>query len=731
MKRSYEPPEVIIDAMTTYHESRIDAVTVHRRGAVVSRLVALSSAALDSLRVGPLPLSIDDASVRVSIDSNCPLHATDLKVVLDAPAPDESLPPARPEDLDAARRATRRLTDALSAVRRDRARIEALPSVARPASKPGVEPPPSPAESRLALLALRDRRLREADERVRQLTVELREAERELADLLDREARATSARRTEPGELRKAVEISLRGGDPDEPAVVRVEYRVDAARWAPTYALRLDRDMGRGAVEVRAMVAQRSGEDWAGVELALSTASLDGWAELPELASIRIGRRQSPPSRSGWRPPPVGTDALFADFDRERELAQAAIMSPRSKRERAAQPHVPDAPPPSPSATSAGAPEPLRAAAMPPPARSPAPRAGRAAPTQPRRRAPMEEDEAVAPAPQAKSMSRTADFGADLSESFDALFEAADAPLAREEQPPAPDAVDLAMLDYGRLRMPAPSATARGKLTLRARREVYVELIEELHVEVDLTAALRLIEQRAAAVDQAALPVGCSPPSVSGFDYVYRADGRLDAPSDGVFHNLSLLSREGDARARFVVVPRESRDAFRFVEMDNPLDTPLLDGPIDVFVGGDFLMTGALAEVPEGGVLRLGLGVEQRIKVSRNARFAEKSGGLMGGKLDLLHDVEIEVDNLLPRSAEIEVRERLPVLREDEDDIRFEMGEVSPRWTEWEPEDQPELEGGRRWQLEIPAGEKRRLRASYSIRIASKHELVGGNRREA
>jgi len=265
---------------------------------------------------------------------------------------------------------------------------------------------------------------------------------------------------------------------------------------------------------------------------------------------------------------------------------------------------------------------------------------------------------------------------------------------------------------------------------LRARRALYVEQLEEIALEVDLGAALRQVAARTEAVHEASLPPGCAPPAPSGFDYAYRAAGRLDVPSDGAFHGVTLRREPSEARPRFVVVPRESRDAFRYVELDNPLDAPLLDGPIDVFVGGDFLLTSGVDEVPRGGVLRLGLGVEQRLKVSRNARFSEKTGGLIGGRLDLLHSIEIELENLLGREAPVEVRERIPITRDEEKDITVEEGEVVPRWTEWEPEDQPALKGGRRWDVVVAPGQKQTLRASYAIRIASKHELVGGNRRE-
>ncbi|HJL20276.1 MAG TPA: DUF4139 domain-containing protein, partial [Sandaracinaceae bacterium LLY-WYZ-13_1] len=287
------------------------------------------------------------------------------------------------------------------------------------------------------------------------------------------------------------------------------------------------------------------------------------------------------------------------------------------------------------------------------------------------------------------------------------------------------------MLDYGRLRLAAPHAPGRGKLVLESRRARYLALVEETRVEVALDDALTESARRARDLARAALPSGCVAPAPSGFDYVYRTDGRLDAPSDGAFHALSLSTHEAEARPRFVVVPRESRDAFRYVEIDNPLDAPLLDGPVDVYVGADFLTTSRVREVPPGGVLRLGLGVEERLGVARNTRYAEKSSGLIGGRLDLEHTIEVSLSNQLPTDADVEVRERLPTAREEDDDVAVREDEVEPPWEAWEPDDGAALEGGRRWRLVVPAGAERALTARYTIRIASKHELVGGNRRES
>jgi hypothetical protein len=42
----------------------------------------------------------------------------------------------------------------------------------------------------------------------------------------------------------------------------------------------------------------------------------------------------------------------------------------------------------------------------------------------------------------------------------------------------------------------------------------------------------------------------------------------------------------------------------------------------------------------------------------------------------------------------------------------------------------PRLRGGYRWRVALAPATKKMLRASYDVRIPSKTELVGGNRRE-
>lgn len=262
-------------------------------------------------------------------------------------------------------------------------------------------------------------------------------------------------------------------------------------------------------------------------------------------------------------------------------------------------------------------------------------------------------------------------------------------------------------LQFGNLRMPAASDSGRGKLR-REGRESKASSGETLAPE----------------------PAGhVLPRPVEGFDYSFEVEGSATIPSDGKWVGASLCVADAKSTPRFVCVPRESREVFRFIDVD-PLEAPLLAGPLDIYMDGRFLLARAMPVVSPGETLKLGLGVEQRIKVARNVRFDESVAGMLRGSLELEHHLEVEVVSYIDTNAILEIRERIPVLREDEDDIEVRVLKSEPLWSPYKNEDDT-LRGGYRWKISLARGEKHVLGASYTIKIASKNELVGGNRRDA
>jgi uncharacterized protein (TIGR02231 family) len=296
---------------------------------------------------------------------------------------------------------------------------------------------------------------------------------------------------------------------------------------------------------------------------------------------------------------------------------------------------------------------------------------------------------------------------------------------------PGPLLADRDQLEYGSLWLPPPDDPRRGHLQRMGQAQRYGRLAdlppEHIAAALSRTEAARVHAQR---LEERAPPGGHRWARGSeGFDYAYQAQAHVDLDSDGELHGLPLSACAIETKPRYIAVPRETQDVFRVVVLRNPLDAPLLPGPVDVYLGGRFALASALEVTGPRGRVELGLGVEQALKIARNVSFEEESSGLLKRQRDLEHRVKVELKSNLPAAATVEVRERLPVLREGEDDIEVVERSIEPAWDEHEQHDPP-LRGGRAWTVEVPAGGERTLRAAWSIRIPKDHEIVGGNRRE-
>jgi uncharacterized protein (TIGR02231 family) len=290
---------------------------------------------------------------------------------------------------------------------------------------------------------------------------------------------------------------------------------------------------------------------------------------------------------------------------------------------------------------------------------------------------------------------------------------------------------DERLLNFSELRLASAEDSRRGELVWVGLAERYSETVSydrRLIVE-----AIGLRDGCADTVLGQPLPGNYEEPrDQDGFDYVYSAPGTVDVPADGQFHSVPLDSFELKPGLHFVTVPRESTNVFRTAEFCNQEDMALLGGPADVFVGSDFLHTTPIKSVLPGGTFRLGLGVSESIKLTRQTRYKENTKGLMGGTTRLPHTVELEARSYLSHPITLEVRERLPHPGKDcESEVKVEIDEVSPKWEPYQPEETPDLKTAYRWFLKLDPGEAVKAAVTYSISLPSKYELVGGNRREA
>lgn len=764
-------------------ESRIHRVIVYARGAVVARRVSLPAdlpAETVEITVRGVTPFTDPASIRALADGEREVVGLRSRLVMPAvPAPAGSL-------LESVRELRFERARLRSEHEHRKARRELLalivldPGMARAYRR--VDPSARIGDA-LALSGLVERETEATDQRLAQLDAALQKNARALqaAELAAAQVRTADL----GGEGRASLDVILELG-PGGGALrsLEIEYVVGAARWFPAYTARVAAGATRVEWAIEAFVAQASAEDWVHVELALSTADLAHDARLPELASLRLGRAQ-PPARKGYRAPPEGLDAMFEGFDTFTAALPATRPSRRGVMESlaavvtsdtAVSPVMQEAPALErgeafgdalyeplgevvagggggraegsfaeretlPSADAEMRVPVMRSAPLAGPlgaALSPSPQSARvsfgasktlAPPTQGPLRLPSAapvpafaaEDVAAFATEQRKSkrsfLSRSgpATTGAPSSSiGVGSGFSEEGAQTILELAVDAFEPAD-AWLDFDAARLGEPTDRAhRGRLVL------------------DREGALAAEAKRAYAAIERVLPPPhtCDPRESRGlFDHRYDAEGLAEVPSNARPHRVPVAVARAPSTPRFITVPRESAEVYREVEIKNPFDAPLLSGPVEVFVDGALMTQSSIGYVDRGGFVLLGLGVEERIRVARNARVEEGSAGLLGGSTVVEHTVGIDIASSLGHDLEVAVIDRIPV--SDDKDVEIKQLFARPPA---EPYTQVErghpVRKGLRWQVPVPAGGKARVEFGYRVTLPAKSEIVGGNRRE-
>ncbi|MET9378284.1 DUF4139 domain-containing protein [Streptomyces sp. NPDC002992] len=691
--------------------STLDSVVVYARGAVCRRLARGSVPPDGRVRVTGLPRSLDPGSLRARVLGAAGARVTEVRVEIEAEPQSTGAP-------DALRREAERLREEYAAARGRRDRQQVLIQEVQslrpvpPARKREDPHRRTAVDAWLELADFVDDRLTTLHARLVELEESLVRVEHDLGVAEDRLARAStdapSAHVTATVCAVLALDVSGTLTDAgDAEAEVELEYGVPGAVWVPAYRLTHRQGDGTGRLVLRASVAQRTGEDWTGVRIALATADLRRRTDLPKLRSLRIGRRQPAPAPSGWREPPAGLADLFAGY---------AAAGPRP-----ATTAVPGAG--AAGAVSGAVSEPVPPPPPPPPAPQ-APRGYGAPPVSPPPAAALPVPGGAyggpSPAPARPGARPGAQPGGD-ARSF-AGAPAAMAPGAPGQAPPPPSPPPAAgppqpsgaELDYAALVLCGPDEQAgrRGRLFPDS--------------PFDPVAAE--YRRRAEAVAALPLPGHAVRPreSAGSFDHRFDAAARADIPSDGTWHTITVGEIPVGLRTEYLCVPSVEQTVYATLVLANATDQALLAGPVEVTVDDDFLLTAALPTLAPGGVRRVGLGPAEGIRVTRRTHLQESASGLRNHTTVLDHRVHVELANRLARSVTVEVHERVPVTSEPDVRVEERTGWTAPEAGAGHEHHAP---GTRVWRVDLPAGGTAALDGGYEIRIPAGKALVGGNRR--
>jgi len=278
-----DPPRVL--------ESRVREVTVYPAEALVSRAGKVAVArGVTRVEARGLPAGLRDESIRVKTGAGATVVGVD---VLQAEA--RNAPSAAVEELRAARQAKER------EVKQAKQRVAVLVSLDKYLDAIRAEAPKVQGQGLLAggdpskwdegfqylsrTLAKNGQEWLDADARAAALQQELDALDRRLSEL-----------QAEPLVATKTVALDLLA-DANGAADVEISYLVAGASWHPTYDLRATANVSEASLLAYGVVTQATGEDWTGVDLALSTAKPERGAAPPDPQPITLAADVPAPAR--------------------------------------------------------------------------------------------------------------------------------------------------------------------------------------------------------------------------------------------------------------------------------------------------------------------------------------------------------------------------------------------------------------------------------------------------
>ena len=151
------------------------------------------------------------------------------------------------------------------------------------------------------------------------------------------------------------------------------------------------------------------------------------------------------------------------------------------------------------------------------------------------------------------------------------------------------------------------------------------------------------------------------------------------------------------------------KTAFLTARLKNQGKTPVLAGPVNIFMAGDFAGQGRLETTGPGGEIDLPLGADEDIRLEHRIVPSSRTEGLFGKDDVTDYEVVLQVANYKKRDVEVELFDVLP--KSVNEDIEVKLQSVSPKTVSG-----PDKAKGRMtWKLKVPAGKTKKITFVYRI----------------
>jgi uncharacterized protein (TIGR02231 family) len=212
-------------------------------------------------------------------------------------------------------------------------------------------------------------------------------------------------------------------------------------------------------------------------------------------------------------------------------------------------------------------------------------------------------------------------------------------------------------------------------------------------------------KSRPAEEQEAALEAG-------GFQVVFRVPGRIAMPAGQGAKSFRIASATIAPELMVHAVPALAETAFLQASFKHADDAPLLRGRVSIYRDGVFVGRSPMALAAKDEAVRLGFGVDEKVKVARTVvRRLEGTAGLIGSSRTDEREFKTTVRNAHEFPIRVAIEDQLPV--SETEDIQVEMLPVSTQPT---ARDLRDRRGVMEWAFEARPGETREIKFGWRVR---------------
>jgi uncharacterized protein (TIGR02231 family) len=197
-----------------------------------------------------------------------------------------------------------------------------------------------------------------------------------------------------------------------------------------------------------------------------------------------------------------------------------------------------------------------------------------------------------------------------------------------------------------------------------------------------------------------------------GFQVVFRVPGRIAVAAGQGSKSFRIASAAIAPDLMAHAVPALAETAFLQASFKHGEDAPLLPGRVSIYRDGVFVGRSPLALAAKDEVVRLGFGVDEKVKVTRVVvRRNEGTAGIIGSSRTDEREFKTTIRNAHDFALRVAIEDQIPV--SEVEDIQVETLPVTTAPT---TRDLRDRRGVMEWAFDAKPGETREIKLGWRVR---------------